>query len=61
MFFVLPRTGGESAVTTVSVTRAAGSAQSAFYKHFPNVEACIAKDSPVNGTSSTVFRPMSDS
>jgi TetR/AcrR family transcriptional regulator, fatty acid biosynthesis regulator len=39
----LLRTGGESAVTTVSVTRAAGSAQSAFYKHFPNVEACIAQ------------------
>jgi AcrR family transcriptional regulator len=34
--------GGEAAVTTVSVTRAAGIAQSAFYQHFANVEECLA-------------------
>ncbi len=34
--------GGESAVTTVSVTREAGCAQSAFYQHFANVEECLA-------------------
>jgi AcrR family transcriptional regulator len=34
--------GGEAAVSTVSVTRAAGIAQSAFYQHFANVEECLA-------------------
>ena len=37
----LLRAGGESAVSTVSVTRAAGIVQSAFYQHFTNVEACL--------------------
>ncbi len=39
----LLHTGGESAVSTVSVTRAAGVVQSAFYQHFANVEACLAE------------------
>jgi AcrR family transcriptional regulator len=34
--------GGEAAVTSVSVTRATGIAQSAFYRHFANVEECLA-------------------
>jgi AcrR family transcriptional regulator len=34
--------GGEAAVTTVSLTRAAGIVQSAFYQHFSNVEECLA-------------------
>jgi AcrR family transcriptional regulator len=34
--------GGESAVNTVSVTRGAGVAQSAFYLHFGGVEDCLA-------------------
>jgi AcrR family transcriptional regulator len=34
--------GGEPAVTTVSVTRAAGIVQSAFYRHFANVDECLA-------------------
>lgn len=34
--------GGESAVSTVSVTRAAGIAQSAFYQHFANVGEWLA-------------------
>ncbi len=33
---------GEAAVSTVSVTRAAGIAQSAFYRHFANVEECLS-------------------
>lgn len=33
--------GGAAAVTTVSVTRAAGFAQSGFYLHFDNTEACL--------------------
>jgi AcrR family transcriptional regulator len=33
--------GGESAVTTVSVTREAGITQSAFYQHFANVGDCL--------------------
>lgn len=37
----LLRTGGEAAVTTVSVTQAAGIAQSAFYRHFSRVEDCL--------------------
>jgi AcrR family transcriptional regulator len=35
--------GGETAVTTVSVTRAAGITQSAFYRHFANIEDCLAE------------------
>jgi AcrR family transcriptional regulator len=38
----LLHSGGEAAVSTVSVTRAAGIVQSAFYQHFANVEACLA-------------------
>src|SRR5262245_59128008 len=38
----LLRAGGEAAVSTVSVTRAAGIVQSAFYQHFANVEECLA-------------------
>jgi AcrR family transcriptional regulator len=34
--------GGESAVTTVSLTREAGITQSAFYRHFANVAECLA-------------------
>jgi AcrR family transcriptional regulator len=34
--------GGEAAVTTVSVTGAVGVVQSAFYRHFSNVEECLA-------------------
>lgn len=34
--------GGESAVTTISVTRAAGVVQSLFYQHFANVDECLA-------------------
>ena len=34
--------GGEGVVTTVSLTQAAGVVQSAFYKHFTNVEECLA-------------------
>jgi AcrR family transcriptional regulator len=34
--------GGETAVTTVSVTRTAGIVQSAFYRHFANLEECLA-------------------
>ena len=34
--------GGEAAVSTVSVTRAAGLAQSLFYRHFASVEQCLA-------------------
>ena len=33
---------GVSAVTTVSVTHAAEIVQSAFYKHFANIEECLA-------------------
>ncbi len=39
----LLRTGGETAVTTVSVTHAAGIVQSAFYKHFSNLDECLAE------------------
>ena len=35
--------GGEAAVSTVSVTRGAGVAQSAFYQHFGNVQQCLAE------------------
>ena len=35
--------GGEAAVTTVSVTRAAGVVQSLFYQHFKSVEGCLAE------------------
>lgn len=38
----LLHTWGESAVTTVSVTRAAGIVQSMFYRHFASVEECLA-------------------
>jgi AcrR family transcriptional regulator len=38
----LLHSGGETAVTTVSVTRGAGIVQSAFYQHFANVEECLA-------------------
>lgn len=38
----LLRSGGEAAVSTVSVTRGAGVVQSAFYRHFPGVEDCLA-------------------
>lgn len=34
--------GGEAAISTVSVTRAAGVVQSAFYQHFVNVAECLA-------------------
>ncbi len=33
--------GGEPAVSTVSVTHAAGIVQSAFYQHFANVDECL--------------------
>lgn len=39
----LLHTGGESAVTTVSVTRAVGLVQSVFYQHFANVQECLAE------------------
>jgi AcrR family transcriptional regulator len=39
----LLHTGGAAAITTVSVTRGAGIAQSAFYQHFANVEECLAE------------------
>ena len=39
----LLQTGGESAVTTVSVTHAAGVVQSAFYRHFSNIEECLVE------------------
>ncbi len=39
----LLRAGGETAVTTVSVTHAAGIVQSAFYKHFSNLDECLAE------------------
>lgn len=38
----LLHSGGEDAVTTVSVTRATGVVQSMFYHHFVNVEECLA-------------------
>jgi AcrR family transcriptional regulator len=38
----LLHTGGEAAVSTVSVTRSAGIVQSAFYQHFANVQECLA-------------------
>jgi AcrR family transcriptional regulator len=38
----LLESGGEAAVTTISVTRGAGIGQSAFYIHFSNVEECLA-------------------
>ena len=34
---------GESAVSTVSVTRASGVVQSLFYQHFASVEECLAE------------------
>lgn len=37
----LLRTEGESAVTTVRLTQAAGIVQSGFYKHFESTEACL--------------------
>ena len=39
----LLQTGGESAVTTVSVTHAAGVVQSAFYRHFSNIGECLVE------------------
>jgi AcrR family transcriptional regulator len=33
---------GETAISTVSVTRLAGIAQSAFYQHFANVDECLS-------------------
>ncbi len=38
----LLHSGGETAVSTVSVTRGAAVVQSVFYQHFANVEECLA-------------------
>ena len=50
--------GGEDAVTTVSVMRAAGLAQSMFYQHFANVEECLAAaaDRVIGGIREAISR-----
>lgn len=37
--------GGESAISSVSITAEAGVAQSLFYQHFTNLEECVAEAS----------------
>lgn len=51
----LIRQGGVSAVSTVSVTQAAGFAQSSFYMHFANVDECLKAAAKQVGERLRVF------
>jgi AcrR family transcriptional regulator len=51
----LIRQGGISAVSTVSVTQAAGFAQSSFYMHFANVDECLKAAAEQVGEHLRVF------
>src|ERR1041385_42792 len=55
------RGDGLGALTTVEITRRAGIAQPGFYKHFPNVDACLeeATKQMLEGMGGT-YKPLSN-